>query len=49
MPILAIYGQELSGVTPMWIGLAIGAYGLTHEHFFKYQWVGFQIVMDVEE
>lgn len=33
MPILAIYGQELSGVTPMWIGLAIGAYGLTQALF----------------
>lgn len=29
MPILAIYGQDLSGVSPLWIGLAIGAYGLT--------------------
>lgn len=33
MPILAIYGQELSGVSPLWIGLAIGAYGLTQALF----------------
>lgn len=29
MPVLAIYGQSLEHVSPMWIGLAIGAYGLT--------------------
>ena len=29
MPVLAIYGQELSGFSPIWIGFAIGAYGLT--------------------
>lgn len=29
MPVLAIYGQSLEDVSPMWIGLAIGAYGLT--------------------
>ena len=29
MPVLAIYGQSLADVSPMWIGLAIGAYGLT--------------------
>ena len=29
MPVLAIYGQELEGFSPLWIGLAIGAYGLT--------------------
>ncbi|KAF7775591.1 hypothetical protein PCIT_a1809 [Pseudoalteromonas citrea] len=29
MPVLAIYGQSLAHVSPMWIGLAIGAYGLT--------------------
>ena len=29
MPVLAIYGQELEGFTPIWIGFAIGAYGLT--------------------
>ncbi len=29
MPVFAIYGQSLEGFSPMWIGLAIGAYGLT--------------------
>ncbi|MCF2862558.1 MFS transporter [Pseudoalteromonas sp. Cnat2-41] len=29
MPVLAVYGQSLSGFSPLWIGLAIGAYGLT--------------------
>ena len=29
MPVLAIYGQQLSGFSPLWIGIAIGAYGLT--------------------
>ncbi len=29
MPVMAIYGQDLAGVSPLWIGLAIGAYGLT--------------------
>lgn len=29
MPVLAIYGQDLHGFSPLWIGLAIGAYGLT--------------------
>lgn len=29
MPVFAIYGQELVGYSPMWVGLAIGAYGLT--------------------
>ncbi|MBQ4847105.1 MFS transporter [Pseudoalteromonas sp. MMG013] len=29
MPVLAIYGQSLEHVSPMWIGLAIGVYGLT--------------------
>lgn len=33
MPILAIYGQDLKGVSPLWIGLAIGAYGLTQALF----------------
>lgn len=33
MPILAIYGQELEGVSPLWIGIAIGAYGLTQAAF----------------
>ncbi len=29
LPVLATYGQELSGATPFLLGLAIGAYGLT--------------------
>ena len=29
MPVLAIYGQELEGFSPIWIGFAICAYGLT--------------------
>ena len=29
LPVLATYGQDLSGATPALIGLAIGAYGLT--------------------
>jgi len=29
LPIFAIYGEQLSGYSPIWIGLAIGAYGLT--------------------
>ena len=29
LPIFAIYGEELSGYSPIWLGLAIGAYGLT--------------------
>ncbi|MBQ4832639.1 MFS transporter [Pseudoalteromonas sp. MMG010] len=29
MPVLAIYGQSLTGFSPIWIGFAIGAYGLT--------------------
>lgn len=29
LPVLATYGQELSGATPLLIGVAIGAYGLT--------------------
>lgn len=29
LPVFAIYGPELSGYTPLWLGLAIGAYGLT--------------------
>ncbi|NVK23487.1 MAG: MFS transporter [Gammaproteobacteria bacterium] len=33
MPIMAVYGQDLSGVSPFWIGLAIGAYGLTQAVF----------------
>lgn len=33
MPILAVYGQDLEGVSPLWIGIAIGAYGLTQALF----------------
>lgn len=29
MPVFAIYGQHLSGYSPLWVGIAIGAYGLT--------------------
>lgn len=29
LPVFAIYGEQLAGYSPMWIGLAIGAYGLT--------------------
>jgi len=29
MPVFAIYGQDLTGYSPMWVGIAIGAYGLT--------------------
>tara|TARA_B100001094_G_scaffold328532_1_gene389144 strand:- start:1668 stop:3035 length:1368 start_codon:yes stop_codon:yes gene_type:complete len=29
LPVLATYSQHLTGVTPFWIGLAIGAYGFT--------------------
>ena len=29
MPVFAIYGESLIGFSPIWIGLAIGAYGLT--------------------
>ncbi|WP_163934602.1 MFS transporter [Paraferrimonas sp. SM1919] len=29
LPIFALYGQHLEGFSPMWIGIAIGAYGLT--------------------
>ena len=29
MPVLAIYGQDLIGYSPIWVGFAIGAYGLT--------------------
>ncbi|NQZ07125.1 MAG: MFS transporter [Algicola sp.] len=29
MPVFAIYGENLEGFSPIWIGLAIGAYGLT--------------------
>jgi len=29
LPVFAIYGEQLVGFSPIWIGLAIGAYGLT--------------------
>ncbi|WP_111976934.1 MFS transporter [Algibacillus agarilyticus] len=29
MPVMAIYGQTLEGFSPIWIGIIIGAYGLT--------------------
>ena len=29
LPVFAIYGTELQGYSPIWLGLAIGAYGLT--------------------
>lgn len=29
LPVLAIYGQDLQGATPLLIGMAIGAYGIT--------------------
>lgn len=29
IPVFAIYGKDLVGFSPLWIGLAIGAYGLT--------------------
>jgi MFS family permease len=29
MPVFALYGAELGGYSPLWVGLAIGAYGLT--------------------
>ncbi len=29
LPVFAIYGEQLAGYSPVWIGLAIGAYGLT--------------------
>jgi MFS family permease len=29
LPVFAIYGTSLEGYTPLWLGLAIGAYGLT--------------------
>jgi MFS family permease len=33
LPVFALYGTELSGATPMLIGLAVGAYGLTQAFF----------------
>jgi len=29
LPVFAIYGEQLTGYSPVWLGLAIGAYGLT--------------------
>ena len=29
LPVFAIYGEQLDGYSPIWLGLAIGAYGLT--------------------
>ena len=29
LPVFAIYGEQLVGFSPLWVGLAIGAYGLT--------------------
>ncbi|EKE67397.1 MFS transporter [Gallaecimonas xiamenensis] len=29
LPVFALYGQHLDGYSPLWVGLAIGAYGLT--------------------
>lgn len=29
LPVFAIYGEQLAGYSPLWIGIAIGAYGLT--------------------
>lgn len=29
LPVFAIYGPQLAGYSPLWLGLAIGAYGLT--------------------
>ncbi len=33
MPVFAYYGKELDGYSPLWVGLAIGAYGLTQALF----------------
>lgn len=29
LPVFALYGEQLSGYSPLWLGIAIGAYGLT--------------------
>jgi len=29
LPVFAIYGEQLTGYSPLWLGVAIGAYGLT--------------------
>ena len=28
LPVFAIYGEQLAGYSPLWLGVAIGAYGL---------------------
>ncbi|WP_427978792.1 MFS transporter [Agarivorans sp.] len=33
MPVLAVYGQHLQGFSPLWLGFAIGAYGLSQALF----------------
>ncbi|MGB0936227.1 MAG: MFS transporter [Colwellia sp.] len=33
LPVFAIYGEQLVGYSPLWVGLAIGAYGLTQAIF----------------
>ncbi|PCI61183.1 MAG: MFS transporter [Gammaproteobacteria bacterium] len=33
LPVFAIYGTHLTGYSPIWLGLAIGAYGLTQALF----------------
>ncbi|MDO6487329.1 MFS transporter [Colwellia sp. 6_MG-2023] len=33
LPVFAIYGEQLAGYSPLWLGLAIGAYGLTQALF----------------
>ncbi len=33
LPVFAIYGEQLLGYSPFWVGLAIGAYGLTQAIF----------------
>lgn len=33
MPVLSHYAEDLPGATPMWIGLSVGAYGLTQALF----------------
>jgi len=29
LPVFALYGEQLTGYSPLWLGIAIGAYGLT--------------------
>ncbi|MEJ1396987.1 MAG: MFS transporter, partial [Candidatus Sedimenticola sp. (ex Thyasira tokunagai)] len=33
LPVFALYAEELGGVTPVLVGVAIGAYGLTQALF----------------